>query len=272
MVLLKNSTTQITVTLAVLLTLLWIFGFTWTIQDIYYGSAAESSPKEEPKNSQTTEQTTKKIVVALGDSLTRGTGDDSGKGYVGFVTEHLKEQLEQQEMMVHNLGINGQTSTQLIQQLKQPNVTTHIKEADVILMTIGGNDLFQKGETLQNLSLENIKKIQKEYLENLKQIFTQIREQNDLVTVFILGLYNPFIDLDESKITNTIVRNWNFATENMTGEFDQIVFVPTFDLFQLSVNDYLYSDHFHPNQAGYQLISDRLAPLINWEKAGESND
>ena len=56
----------------------------------------------------------------------------------------------------------------------------------------------------------------------------------------------------------------------LAGQFDKIVFVPTFDLFQLSVNDYLYSDQFHPNQAGYQLISDRLASLINWEKEVEA--
>ena len=60
--------------------------------------------------------------------------------------------------------------------------------------------------------------------------------------------------------------------EMLTGKFENIVFVPTFDLFQLSVNDYLYSDQFHPNQAGYELISDRLAPLIKWEKEVEDDE
>ena len=72
-------------------------------------------------------------------------------------------------------------------------------------------------------------------------------------------------------MTNTIVREWNYATETVVGKFEGIVFVPTFDLFQLSVNDYLYSDHFHPNQAGYQLISNQLAPLISWEKEVDQN-
>ena len=53
-------------------------------------------------------------VVALGDSLTRGTGDVSGKGYVGLVTSQLKEDLSPQEIIVSNLGINGQTSAQLL--------------------------------------------------------------------------------------------------------------------------------------------------------------
>ena len=62
------------------------------------------------------EQTNTKdlTVVALGDSLTRGTGDVSGKGYVGIVTEELKKRLSPQEIAIYNLGINGQTSSELL--------------------------------------------------------------------------------------------------------------------------------------------------------------
>ena len=147
-----------------------------------------------------------------------------------------------------------------------------VKEANVILMTIGGNDLFQGGDILNEFSLEKIQQLQQQYLTNLEQIFTTLREHNAKATIFILGLYNPFIELEYSDITNNIIRGWNYATENVTGKFEKVVFVPTFDLFQLSVNDYLYSDQFHPNQAGYELISNRLAPLINWEKEDKSDE
>ena len=58
-------------------------------------------------------------MLALGDSLTRGTGDETGQGYVGIVTEQLKEELDPREVTVYNLGINGQDSSQLLQQLGQ---------------------------------------------------------------------------------------------------------------------------------------------------------
>ncbi len=131
---------------------------------------------------------------------------------------------------------------------------------------------FQGGDILKNLDLDKIQQLQTHYLANLQQIFTTIREHNAKATIFILGLYNPFIELENSDITNNIVREWNYATENVTGKFEKVVFVPTFDLFQLSVNDYLYSDQFHPNQAGYELISNRLVPLINWEKEAKSDE
>ena len=93
-------------------------------------------------------QTTDITVLALGDSLTRGTGDETGQGYVGIVTEQLKEELVPRGVTVYNLGINGQDSSQLLQQLGQKNIIRQVKEADIILMTIGGNDLFQGGDAL----------------------------------------------------------------------------------------------------------------------------
>jgi lysophospholipase L1-like esterase len=267
LIFLKNSALRISTIVAVLLTLLWIFGLAWTIQDSTFGKAEEIKENTAPAEMK---QTTDITVLALGDSLTRGTGDETGQGYVGIVTEQLKEELDPREVTVYNLGINGQDSSQLLQQLGQKNIIRQVKEADVILMTIGGNDLFQGGDALLDFNLEKIIETQKQYVTNLEQIFTTLREQNIEATIFILGLYNPFIDLEHNDVTNNIVREWNYSTENVVGKFEKVVFVPTFDLFQLSVNDYLYSDHFHPNQAGYGLISNRLAPLINWEKEAEA--
>ena len=106
---LKKNPAQMTTIVAVLLSFLWIFGLAWSIQDVYSGKAASTDKEPIEK---VTEQKNKKdlTVVALGDSLTRGTGDDSGRGYVGLVTEALKKQLSPQEVIIYNLGINGQTS------------------------------------------------------------------------------------------------------------------------------------------------------------------
>ena len=267
---LKNTKVWMTTIIAGSLSILWVFGFLWTIQDSTFGQAKgleenQATPEAKQKPTETTDLT----ILALGDSLTRGTGDETGKGYIGLVTDQLRKELDPREVKVYNLGINGQDSSQLLQQLGQKNVIRQVKETNIILITIGGNDLFQGGDILNDFSLEKIQQLQQQYLSNLEQIFTTLREHNAEATIFILGLYNPFIELEYNDITNNIVRGWNYATETVTGKFEKIVFVPTFDLFQLSVNDYLYSDQFHPNQAGYELISNRLAPLINWEKEVE---
>ena len=61
-----------------------------------------------------------------------------------------------------------------------------------------------------------------------------------------------------------VVRKWNYDSAEISALFPKIVFVPTFDLFELKVNDYLYSDKFHPNQKGYRLIAERVAALMTW--------
>ena len=42
---LKKNATRITTIVAVLLSLLWIFGLAWSIQDFYYGKAASCGRK-----------------------------------------------------------------------------------------------------------------------------------------------------------------------------------------------------------------------------------
>lgn len=243
--------------------LFFLFCLGWAILDHYGKGTSDKEVIEETaikKNDFPDDFT----VVAIGDSLTRGTGDETGKGYVGLVIEDLKSEYNRKPI-IHNLGINGQVSKELVQQVRQPEVKRQIQAADVILVTIGGNDLFQKGRTLLEYDRDAITVSQKNFLGNLHEIFKDINKVNDTATILLLGLYNPFIDLDEDFDTNRIVRDWNNETAEVVALYENAIFVPTFDLFQLSVNEYLYSDKFHPNKKGYRLIADRVAPLIKWE-------
>ncbi|AWP37979.1 GDSL family lipase [Heyndrickxia coagulans] len=209
---------------------------------------------------------TKQITItAIGDSLTRGTGDTAGKGYAGYVADRLKKKTKK-AVLLQNNGIKGLTSSGLLEQLKQPQIKRELKSADIILLTIGGNDLFAGGEALDHLNTAYIEKLEKPYLANLKQIYAGIRAVNKTAIVYHVGLYNPFIDLSEAKTTSAIVRKWNFDSASVASDFPKVIYVPTFDLFEQNVNDYLYSDKFHPNTAGYQLIGERVASLIHYRE------
>ncbi|WP_260286445.1 SGNH/GDSL hydrolase family protein [Peribacillus aracenensis] len=251
-----------TTIVSALISLFFVFCLGWAMM-VHYGKGTSDMEviEDTPDKSDLPADFT---VLAIGDSLTRGTGDETGKGYVGLVVEELKTQYKRKPI-IHNLGINGQVSKELVQQVKQPEVKRQIQAADVILVTIGGNDLFQKGQTLLEYDREATSVSQKNFLGNLHEIFKDINKVNDSATILLLGLYNPFIDLDKDFDTNRIVREWNNETAEVVAHYENAIFVPTFDLFQLSVNEYLYSDNFHPNKKGYRLIADRVAPLIKWE-------
>jgi lysophospholipase L1-like esterase len=238
-----------------------LFGFLWTIQNQFIKK--ESTVKNQPSIEKPVEGNEGKTIVALGDSLTRGTGDEEGKGYIGYLIEELEERTSE-NLTLNNYSVKGYRSEQLLNQVKGETIQSQIKNADIILMTIGGNDLFQGGQTLVNPDEESIDLVEEQYLENLKETLDLIKANNQHAIVFLVGLYNPFIDLDDASLTTTVVRDWNYSTNQLLDQYPNSVFVPTFDLFQLKVNDYLYSDKFHPNNKGYRLIAERVASLITW--------
>jgi lysophospholipase L1-like esterase len=238
--------------------LVFIVGFLWAYQDqhmVHDAVAASTAPAQKVAEKNSLK------VVALGDSLTRGYGDSSGKGYVGDVVDQLRSHTKS-VVSVSNLAINGQTSRQLLKQIGQQEVVRQIAGADVILLTIGGNDLNQQGRKQNELTPAHIQKIYMPYKNNLVQILQQIREVNKHAVLYYVGLYDPYFDGQSANVTAQIVRQWNNQTAETIAGFPQMIFVPTFDLFQLNEKQYLYLDHFHPNTKGYQRIAERITPLL----------
>lgn len=258
----KNMVRFLTI-IAALFCLLWLIGLGWSVSEYYAGKPDKAEPASEQSPEKPEENKKGLTLVALGDSLTRGTGDETGKGYVGILVDELKEKTKQ-PVQLTNLGINGQRSDQLRQQVQQAEVGRQIQKADVVLVTIGGNDLFRGGQGIIDFKKEDLTGIQTKYLDNLTFIFEQIRKNNQNANVFFIGLYNPFIELGEGKEMSKVVRQWNYQSAEVSAAYPKIIFVPTFDLFELKVNDYLYSDKFHPNSKGYRLIAERVASLITW--------
>ncbi|MBF8417892.1 GDSL-type esterase/lipase family protein [Heyndrickxia coagulans] len=245
--------------------LLFLAGLWMVFEDQQANTGVKTETARTGKNTSKADGTKQITITAIGDSLTRGTGDTAGKGYAGYTADEVKKKTKK-AVLLQNNGIKGLTSSGLLEQIKQPQIKRELRNADIILLTIGGNDLFAGGEALDHLNTAYIEKVEKPYLANLKQIYAGIRAINKTATVYHVGLYNPFIDLSEAKTTSAIVRKWNVDSASVASDFPKTIYVPTFDLFEQNVNDYLYSDKFHPNTAGYQLIGERVASLIHYRE------
>ncbi|CAM4245942.1 GDSL-type esterase/lipase family protein [Paenibacillus alkaliterrae] len=238
--------------------LLWLFGLGWTVNDYLFGTnGASAFPVSDEEPAPASDEFK---IIALGDSLTRGIGDLEGKGYAGYVSDRLKQ--AGWNISFVNLGIKGLTSVQLAEQMKEMEIGRQIGQADAVLMTIGGNDLFLGGQTLSNLTDEGIAKLEDEYLNHLEVILGAIQASNPDAAVYVLGLYDPFGELEEGAVTSRVVRAWNYKTMETIAEYANAVFVPTYDLFQQNVSEYLFTDQFHPNEKGYQRMAERVAALI----------
>ena len=200
-------------------------------------------------------------VVLVGDSLTEGVGDRTKKGgYMPYLKDLLGREKGINEAKFLNFGVRGNTTTQLLDRLKSTEVNNAIMQADLVMITIGGNDMMKTvSENISNLKIEDFEKDKNLYKKHLSQIFSQIRTNNSTGSIVLVGLYNPFsTSLSDIKEINRVVDDWNETSQNTISQYDLTYFVDISDLFNGKVDDLLYTDHFHPNNKGYKLIAQRL--------------
>ncbi|MDO7904992.1 GDSL-type esterase/lipase family protein [Paenibacillus sp. JX-17] len=256
-------------------TVLLLAGFVVGVKDIVSPKAGSGLSSQEPAlqgdqqtDGQETAAAAKKLeIAAIGDSLARGTGDDSGSGFVRRSITVLDKSGRDVELL-NNLAINGLTTEGLLQRLNDPGVQYVLKKSNLILLSIGGNDLFQGAQAAQSMSgtiptIEQLKAALPEASKRLQTVLEKIREINKNATIVYVGLYNPFGDIPQLLGPgNEIVNTWNQAAISVAAKDKNMIVVPTFDLFQQNLAKYLSSDHFHPNGEGYQAIADRIVQGI----------
>src|SRR5438270_481305 len=80
-------------------------------------------------------------AIILGDSLGRGTGDETGLGIGGRLVDELRKRNVPAKNIV-NVAVNGARTIDLIEQLDSHNVQTLIAQSNVVIVSIGGNDFW----------------------------------------------------------------------------------------------------------------------------------
>ncbi|WP_447584619.1 SGNH/GDSL hydrolase family protein [Streptococcus pasteurianus] len=226
--------------------------------------------------------------VAIGDSLTEGVGDTTNQGgFVPLLAQSLTDTYDYQ-VTDSNYGVSGNTSKQILQRMQEKtDIQKSLVKADMMTLTVGGNDIMAViRKNLTSLSVSTFTKPAKSYQKRLRQIIELARAENEDLPIYILGIYNPFyLNFPDMTEMQEIVDNWNNATESVTEEYANVYFVPiNDDLYKgingeegivstsgdqtTVINDVLFSgDHFHPNNIGYQIMSD-----VTMEKISETKE
>jgi len=97
----------------------------------------------------------------------------------------------------------------------------------------------------------------KTVLDRIDDSVKTLRRVSPTARIFIVGLYNPFVSTPTGGMLTPLVMRWNARmTERFSGD-DNVVVVPTADLF--AYHDRLSTDRFHPSGEGYALIARRIA-------------
>ncbi|MBO6140688.1 MAG: hypothetical protein J6O40_02745 [Ruminococcus sp.] len=242
-------------------------------------------------------------VLVIGDSIATGYGlDGYDKGrentmsYSNMLKADFESELKVGKEDFVNKAIDGQTSDELLDSLKKGEYDSLLKDRDLILISIGGNDLLHTlygfftenteygisfKELLEEHSLTNIievysglSKVLDEkiaaYGENLKEMFSYINSISD-ARVILQTVYNPmdttekpklFIAFVKSKITGLneqILQN----AANEKGE-DNYTVADIYEAFS-GHGDTLTNIKkvdIHPNADGHKKIYETLDKLI----------
>ncbi|MGD6777509.1 SGNH/GDSL hydrolase family protein [Sutcliffiella horikoshii] len=200
-------------------------------------------------------------LVFFGDSLTQGVGDKSKKGgFTSIIKQHYEAKPYIDNVSVTNLGVRGNRTNHLLKRLEDPEVQEALAEADVIFMTVGGNDLMKViRENFLDLTFSLFDKEQELYAKRLDSVLGEVRKHNDFSRIYLVGLFNPFYHFfQEIEEMNEVVTNWNATTISILDEYPNTAYVPIQDIFIDPVENLLDDDQFHPNQKGYQLIGNNI--------------
>ncbi|MCD7035816.1 GDSL-type esterase/lipase family protein [Metabacillus sp. GX 13764] len=198
--------------------------------------------------------------TALGDSLTAGRG--ASFLAPGFTRRYarLSEKNLGQRIDLTVYAHSGYTTADVLKELNIPLIQKSIKEAEMITITAGGNDLIQATRDFQQ---HNNEKIFMEALaqcqQNFKKIIERINElkKGEVFIIRLCNLYNPFPDI---PIADKWVRKFNQVIQSFRfGEHVKIA--DLYSAFKNRETEYLSADHIHPNDKGYQVIAEKLAEL-----------
>lgn len=197
-------------------------------------------------------------LTAIGDSITYGTGDPEQKGYIGRVKELLQEQ-KGLVVELHNYGIPGYTTEQILQQLQDRKIRHHVKKADYIILYAGTNDFRKSASyTFNSLNIQQMKAGKKQYSLNLRHILTNVREENASAPILVLGLYHPYSEYQNEEEILDMIQQWNQVIASCAADYERTYYVPVLDLYSNQPKKDYFSDKIHLNPAGYQLMAERV--------------
>lgn len=171
-------------------------------------------------------------IVAFGDSLVAGYGASMEGGFVSLLSTGLG-------VPVINLGKSGDTTSSAKERISSVVST----QPAITLVLLGGNDALRRTP-------------QTETEQNLKEIIEDIQKNGSRVV--LLGVIGGFPDPYSSMYSR------------LAKEYD-LTYIPNV-LSGIIGRTELMSDSIHPNQAGYQMIADRLLPVLEEECAELSTD
>lgn len=164
-----------------------------------------------------------KTIVAFGDSLIFGLGSTKGNDLVSLLSNMIDEP-------IINFGRSGDTTSDGLERID--SVLSY--DPKIVIVLLGGNDY--------------LRRIPKETtFKNLEEIIKKIQDEGAVVV--LLGVQGGVIGDPYKKEFNDLAEKMH--TAYVSNVLEGII-----------GHRNLMADQIHPNDAGYQLIAEKVFPVL----------
>ncbi|KAB7707348.1 hypothetical protein F9802_06230 [Bacillus aerolatus] len=207
---------------------------------------------------------TKLDYVALGDSLAAGQDPYKkiGAGYADMIAEKLRTD-GKLGSFTKEYSASGATTTDALNSLKNQKVQQAVKQAEIVTLSAGANDLFKviKIDPATSKIVYDLAEVQQVMLtlqQNLTAITSQLKRLNPKAQVYVMGYYFPFPHFpegEEKEQAKMLSLQLNQLIEG-AATYNGAAFV---SVQEFDKNGAAYVENpqdVHPNAAGYQVMAD----------------
>lgn len=206
-----------------------------------------------------------KHYLVIGDSIAYGVGvaNMEDASYARILSDTFKVNLVDD-------FYTGCTSSDLLKYSRRPSVKQDIKDADLISISIGGNDFFSADlqKLMSGVSSNDYSyfdKLNEKYEKNLNKIIQQFTKWNPDVTITLQTIYN-FLDAPDTAAVKNLgeemVGRLNETIRSTAGKYDNVELIELHHLF-IGDRSLLAFDHIHPSAKGNVVIAKQMRKAIN---------
>lgn len=194
----------------------------------------------------------KYTILSLGDNLSLGIDSYGIKGpsYIDFYKNYI---LKKKETVIKNDQYSRKdlTINALLQELKENNnLKKDLSSANILILTVGYNDLIYKINLNENINSDILKKevqeIQKDYLNLLKEIRKYYKNKIVVIGYFASNKTDYYINTGIKELNKTLQ-----SAKNIT-------YVDTYDLLKPKRKYFSNKNSYYPNLQGYLRISKKI--------------
>ena len=217
-------------------------------------------------------------ITALGDSIAAGYGLESqDDNYLSIFSKNIGASLK-------NDAVSGYDSGDLVSLLSDGKVNEDIKSADMIIISVGGNDILHKKEEVISVIKEaflhggdyfpaEINEIYASFETNLSAVFSYIHGINPNAAVIIQTLYNPALKqgykisvIDASKLIDKYIVRLNESIISVSSDFSYVTVFDVADEMNKDADNFynLKTDFdIHPTKKGHLTLSELYTKYYN---------